>query len=390
MLKTVSVSSLTANPFRELDDYPIDRDKIDALKESIESTGFWGTIVARKKGSKYEIAFGHHRMTALQELGTKRCEVIVRDLSNEDMVQMMARENLEEWGTSAYIEAQTVESTIRAYGNGEIELPRKLSKDTNKGAVRDAGIHASPRTQRLYTKEAVASFLGWTDKNDKPNHACRVAFEMIDAFDAKVVTRKQLRGVKRDVAREIVTKAMGLKREQERIAKQKAKEAKRAEEIAEQEQDAKKKRAFKSAAARRAAEAKQAEESATATAKEFAKDAVKQTKAGNWSQRDVREAGAEVKASLHSKRAQRFNDASQHLAGLTRTVSKTLNKTDQNFDGLSKLLSMDCGLTGEDISNLKKEVDALAKRASRFSGELAKWNPPVVADTVDSQLRIVG
>jgi len=386
MLKTVSVSSLTANPFRKLDDYPIDRDKIDALKESIESTGFWGTIVARKKGSKYEIAFGHHRMAALQELGIKRCDIIVRDLSNEDMVQMMARENLEEWGTSAYIEAQTVESTIRAYGNGEIELPEPESK-TNEKHIRYA---QKSILEHPYTKQTVAKFLGWLNPQGLANHACNVAFEMIDAFDAKVVTRKQLRGVKRDVAREIVTKAMGLKREQERIARQKAMEAKRAEEIAELEQDAKKKRAFKSAAARRAAEAKQAEESATATAKEFAKDAVKQTKAGNWSQRDVREAGAEVKASLHSKRAQRFKDASQHLAGLTRTVSKTLNKTDQNFDGLSKLLSMDCGLTGEDISNLKKEVDALAKRASRFSGELAKWNPPVVADTVDSQLRIVG
>lgn len=389
MLKTISVSSLVANPFRELDDYPIDRDKVDALKESIEATGFWGTIVARKKGNKYEIAFGHHRMIALQEMGIKRCEIIVRDLSNEDMVQMMARENLEEWGTSAYIEAQTVESTIRAYGNGEIKLPDPERIDsTTRYANKEKSIFP-------YSKMTVSRFLGWSNYNEKadkeqPNHACNVAFEMIDAFDAKVVTRKQLRGVKRDVAREIITKAMALKREQERIAKERAKEAEQFEQAAEDLTDAKKKRAFKSAAARKRAEAKQAEESATATAKEFAKDAVQQTKAGNWSQRDVREAGAEAKASLHSKQAQRYKDASQHLAGLRRSVSKTLNKTDDNFDGLSKLLSMDCGLTSDDIDELKKEVDALAKRASRFSGELAKWNPPAVADSVDSQLRIVG
>ena len=169
MLKTVSVSSLTANPFRELDDYPIDRDKIDALKESIESTGFWGTIVARKKGSKYEIAFGHHRMAALQELGIKRCDIIVRDLSNEDMVQMMARENLEEWGTSAYIEAQTVESTIRAYGNGEIELPEPERMDKNvRFSPPDSGDYP-------YTMASVAEFLGWQPGYPFPGRPCSLS-----------------------------------------------------------------------------------------------------------------------------------------------------------------------------------------------------------------------
>ena len=66
-----------------------------------------------------------------------------------------------------------------------------------------------------------------------------------------------------------------------------------------------------------------------------------------------------------------------------------LNKEDINFASLSKLLSMDCGLTADDINDLKCEVDALAKRASKFSVELANWNPPA-ADPVDSKLRIVG
>ena len=107
----------------------------------------------------------------------------------------------------------SVESTIRAYGNGEIELPEPEQDDPRY-------TRRAPGSGGPYTMATVAEFLGWHKKDGQPNHACRVAFEMIDAFDAKVVTRKQLRGVKRDVAREIVTKAMSLKREQERIAKQ--------------------------------------------------------------------------------------------------------------------------------------------------------------------------
>ena len=64
-------------------------------------------------------------------------------------------------GTSrAYIEAQTVESTIRAYAAGEIKLP-EVAKDTRKDAVR----YVDQRTGlRPYTEKSVAEFLGWTQQ----------------------------------------------------------------------------------------------------------------------------------------------------------------------------------------------------------------------------------
>jgi hypothetical protein len=384
-MQTVSVSTLVANPFRELDDYPIDRDKVDALKESIESTGFWGTIVARKQGKKFEIAFGHHRMVAMQELGLKKCEIIVRDLSNEDMVQMMARENLEEWGTNAYIEAQTVESTIKAYGVGDIELPEPERTDAKH-------LRTSPGARGgRYTMASVASFLGWTKSDGQPNQACRVAFEMIDAFDSGVVTRKQLRGVKRDIAREIVTKAMSLKREQDRIAKERAKQAEEAEKAAELEKDEKRQRAFKSVAARKRHEAEVAAESSEKVAQEFAKDAVKQTKSGNWSQRDVRKAGAEEKAKLRSKSEQQHKQAQQYYAALERRICKFMNeRVDDEFKSLVSLLKMDCGLSQKEINSMLKEVEASIKRAEKFADKLRAWEPPKTAESVDAQLRIVG
>lgn len=383
-MQTVSVSSLVANPFRELDDYPIDREKVDALKESIESTGFWGTIAARKQGRKFEIAFGHHRMVAMQELGLKKCEIIVRDLSNEDMVQMMARENLEEWSSNAYIEAQTVESTIRAFGNGEIDLPCISDGTKRKDYVRTCG-------HKEYTIETVASFLGWCKSDGRANHACRVAFEMLDAFEAGVVTRKQLRGVRRDVAREIVTKAMSLKKEQDRIAKERAKQAEEAEKAAEQEQDEQRQRAFKSVAARKRHEAEVAAKSSEKVAKDFAKDAVKQTKSGNWSQRDVRKAGAEEKARLRSKAEQRHKEARQYYAALERKFCKFMNEAaDDEFKSLASLLDMDCGLEQQHIDTLLVETEAVIKRAEKFANKLRAWEPSHDAEAADSQLRIVG
>ncbi len=386
-MKTVSVSSLSPNPFRELDDYPIDREKVEALKESIGSTGFWGTIVARKKGAKHQIAFGHHRMVALQELGSKRCEIIIRDLSNEDMVQMMARENLEEYGTNAYIEAQTVESTIRAYGRGEIEIPEPDPK-TNQKHIRHAQRGSS---EHPYTMQTIANFLGWVGSDGQPNHCCRVAFHTVDAFMEGIVTRKQLRGVKRDVAKEICGKAMAIKREQERIASEKRRKAEQATRLAEMPENKQHARTLKRHADKFASEADQAEATAVNVAKKFAKDAVKETKAGKWSQRDVREAGAEEKAKLRSRAERRYREAKEHYDALSRRISKMLNETvDDEFKSLVSLLSMDCGLEPHHISVMLEEVEALRKRAEKFAKKLRAWEPPRNAGQVDSQLRIVG
>ena len=394
-MEKVAISQLKPNPFRELDDYPIDREKVDKLKESISETGFWGTIVARKKGSSFEIAFGHHRQVALVELQqegligkSEKVDIIVRDLTNEQMIQLMARENLEEWGTNAYIEAQTVESTIRAYGAGEIVLP-KVAKDTPQKHVRNVPPKSA---ERPYTMASVAQFLGWTKAEGEPNHACKVAFEMLDAFEAGIVSRKQLRGVKRDVAREIISRAMSLHREQERIANERRKMAKEAEDRAAKEEDARKARALQKAADELERQAEVAEASAKDVAKEFATEAVKQTKSGNWSQRDVREAGDQAKEELRTKREQQVKTARQLYAGLRDEVCDMLNdKADERFASLRNLLRMDCGLTAEDIKRLREEVLALQSRSSDFAKELGTWKPKD-SDTseVSRILKVVG
>jgi ParB-like chromosome segregation protein Spo0J len=61
----IAVKDLLPNPFRHLERYPINQEKVEMLARSIKDTSFWDNIVARKatNGSvgKFEIAYGHHR-----------------------------------------------------------------------------------------------------------------------------------------------------------------------------------------------------------------------------------------------------------------------------------------------------------------------------------------
>jgi hypothetical protein len=58
------------------------------------------------------------------------------------MVRMMARENREEWGTSARVELETVRAVIAAYGRGEITLP-EVPKNTKRSELRDVALMRS-------------------------------------------------------------------------------------------------------------------------------------------------------------------------------------------------------------------------------------------------------
>jgi len=131
----IQVKNLRPNPFRELKSYPVDRAKIERLKTSISETEFWDNILCRKNNNKkgeyyYEIAYGHHRLIALQELGIKEVNIPVKKITNAQMVKIMAEENLE-WLTSPKVVYQTV-LAVKEYLDEEIT---REYKDCDKSII---------------------------------------------------------------------------------------------------------------------------------------------------------------------------------------------------------------------------------------------------------------
>jgi len=104
----IKVKDLEANPFRKIKRYPINRTKLNALKTSIKETTFWDNVLARKKNGKYQIAYGHHRLIALKELGIKEVDIPVRPLDDATMIRIMANENMETWGLSPAVVNETI------------------------------------------------------------------------------------------------------------------------------------------------------------------------------------------------------------------------------------------------------------------------------------------
>lgn len=213
MQQTVLVSQLRPNPFREMDRYPIQRDKVDALRESFRSTGFWGNIVARQNGKGYEIAYGHHRLLALkEELGVRaKVSVIIQDLSDEVMLKMMIRENMQEYRSSAYVDLESVRAVVQAFGNGVIvlEVP---SRDTPRNHIRHAPSFrrdvSQDSGQRPYTGATVGRFLGWERADGKASTKVLTLLNALELIELGAVKESKFKNMTLDEAEIAVRKGM--------------------------------------------------------------------------------------------------------------------------------------------------------------------------------------
>lgn len=109
-LQDVPVDSIDHNPFRNTGSYPFVGRKIEALQRSIDDVGLWEGIIARMNGDRYELAFGHHRFEAARRSNMTVIPLIIRDLTDEQMLGFMGRENMEDYNADFLAMLETWEA----------------------------------------------------------------------------------------------------------------------------------------------------------------------------------------------------------------------------------------------------------------------------------------
>ncbi len=222
------LADIRQNPFRRMDRYPYKPEKITALRESIRSTGFWDNVVGRHGSlDGPEIAYGHHRLeAAIQELGPDyQIDLIVRDLSDELMIKIMAAENMQEWGTSAAVEMETVRVVVEAYAAERIRLELPTA-DTPGSTVRFAPsfIQNLPQAHAEglsfpYTSRSVAEFLGWLQPSGDPQRRVLDALGALELIEAGILAESDYEGLTSAQAAALTQQARQARREQEAEAR---------------------------------------------------------------------------------------------------------------------------------------------------------------------------
>lgn len=125
--REVSLSLIRPNPFQPRTGF--DEGSLDELAGSIRRNGLLQPLVVRPAGSGWEIVAGERRFRALQRLDWEKVPVVVRELTDEQMLVLALVENLQRENLSPLEEAVGYRQLIDGFGLTQQEVAKRVGKD---------------------------------------------------------------------------------------------------------------------------------------------------------------------------------------------------------------------------------------------------------------------
>lgn len=112
------------------------QDELEELAVSIRSVGIIEPLVLRKKKDKYEIIAGERRWRAAQLAGLEKVPAVVRDVADNDVLELALIENLQRKDLNPIEEAIAYQDLISRHNYRQEDLAKKLGK--SRAAITNA------------------------------------------------------------------------------------------------------------------------------------------------------------------------------------------------------------------------------------------------------------
>ena len=122
----INLSELRSNPYQPRKIF--DEEALQELSESIKNYGVFQPIIVKKSIKGYDIIAGERRVKASRLAGKTTIPAIIRDFTDEQMMQIALLENLQRENLSAIEEAAAYRDILNALGLTQEELAKKLGK----------------------------------------------------------------------------------------------------------------------------------------------------------------------------------------------------------------------------------------------------------------------
>ncbi len=121
------VDELQPNPFQPRDNtFASD---ILSLAESIRQSGILQPIVVRRQSGRYEIIAGERRWQAARSIGMTEVPTVIRDATDEQMLELALVENIQREDLNAIDRAKAYRQFCNRFGLKPEEIARRLGED---------------------------------------------------------------------------------------------------------------------------------------------------------------------------------------------------------------------------------------------------------------------
>ncbi len=122
----LKLSELRSNPYQPRQTF--DEEALQELANSIKEHGVFQPIIAKKSIKGYEIIAGERRVKASLLAGLETIPAIVRDFSDEEMMEIALLENLQRENLSSLEEATAYRKLIETLNLTQDQLAKRLGK----------------------------------------------------------------------------------------------------------------------------------------------------------------------------------------------------------------------------------------------------------------------
>ena len=125
-VEQILIVDIKPNPFQPRKIF--DEEALKELSESIKEHGVLQPIILRKKGSKFEIVVGERRFRASQLANLEAIPAVIRELNDQQMMELAILENLQREDLTAIEEAEAYQNLIEHLNLTQEQLAFRLGK----------------------------------------------------------------------------------------------------------------------------------------------------------------------------------------------------------------------------------------------------------------------
>ena len=136
-------------PNREQPRKNFEEESLNELAESIRQFGILQPLLVKKKGERYEIIAGERRWRAAKLAGVKEVPVVVRDYTDQEIMEIALIENIQRENLNTIEEAQAYMRLIQEFHLKQEELGQRVAKSRTVIANRMRLLKLAPEVQEM-------------------------------------------------------------------------------------------------------------------------------------------------------------------------------------------------------------------------------------------------
>ncbi|USG65792.1 ParB/RepB/Spo0J family partition protein [Brevibacillus ruminantium] len=122
----IPVADIRPNPYQPRKEF--EATAIEELAQSIQEHGIIQPLIVRKSIKGYELVAGERRLRAAKSLGLKKVPAVVKDYTDQQLMEIALIENLQRENLNPLEEAEAYEKLLSHYSYTQEQLSKKVGK----------------------------------------------------------------------------------------------------------------------------------------------------------------------------------------------------------------------------------------------------------------------